>query len=264
MLRLLTRDDAADLLALSTAAGWNQTVDDWRTLLDLAPQSCWGIQADGRIVSSATLVCYGTRLAWVGMVLTLPGYRRRGFARCLLDKTLDRARELGIETVKLDATDAGRPLYESLGFRVEQPVERWARPGDVAAIAPNPCAVPETVDRRACGCARTALLHLLADRSRVTATPSAYAMLRPGRVSAYLGPCVAPSPAEASALIESLLAPYPAAACYWDLFSHHTNAAALAASLGFQPVRKLLRMSLGKELRGDDKTTYAIAGFEFG
>jgi len=52
-------------------------------LLELAPQTCFGIEQDRRLVSTATLVCYGRRLAWIGMVLTHPEYRGRGFAHAL-------------------------------------------------------------------------------------------------------------------------------------------------------------------------------------
>ena len=31
--------------------------------------------------------------------------------------------------MKLDATDQGQPLYEKMGFRTEEAVERWTRPG---------------------------------------------------------------------------------------------------------------------------------------
>ena len=97
--------------------------------MDLAPTNCFAIEADGRLVSTTTLLCYSQRLAWIGMVLTRANYRGRGFARRLLATALDRADSLGIETVKLDATDEGKPIYEKFGFKAEQPVERWSRPG---------------------------------------------------------------------------------------------------------------------------------------
>src|SRR6266705_2759777 len=128
-LRLMTTDDLAVATELSTAAGWNQTAEDWQMLIGIEPQNCLAIEADGRLVSTTTLMCYSQRLAWIGMVLTSANYRGRGFARRLLAAALDRADSLGIETVKLDATDDGKPIYEKFGFKAEQPVERWTWSG---------------------------------------------------------------------------------------------------------------------------------------
>src|ERR1017187_2766152 len=82
--RLLHEQDIGIAAELSAEAGWNQTSDDWRMLLRLSPEGCFGIDADSRLVSTATLICYGSQLAWIGMVLTNGRYRRRGFARSLL------------------------------------------------------------------------------------------------------------------------------------------------------------------------------------
>src|SRR5438876_2622958 len=127
-LRLMTSDDLAAATELSTAAGWNQTSEDWQMLMALGPNNCFAIEADGQVVSTTTLLCYSQRLAWIGMVLTRANYRGRGFARRLLAAALDRADSLRIETLKLDATEQGRPLYEAFGFQAEQAVERWSRP----------------------------------------------------------------------------------------------------------------------------------------
>src|SRR5260370_37184294 len=96
-------------------------------LLELAPDRCLGIEAEGRLVATTTLLCYQRRLAWIGMVLTHPNYRGRGFARRLISAALDRADSPGVETVTLGATEQGRPLYEGFGFWAEQPSERWSR-----------------------------------------------------------------------------------------------------------------------------------------
>lgn len=44
------------------------------------------------------------------------GYRKRGLARELVDACMAEARRRGIRVVTLHASDAGRPLYERLGF----------------------------------------------------------------------------------------------------------------------------------------------------
>jgi len=110
MVRLLQEQDIVIATELSAEAGWNQTADDWRMLLRLNPENCFGIEFDGRLVSTATLSCYGRKLAWIGMVLTNRAYQRRGFARTLLLHAIARADQLGVESLKLDATDQGQPL----------------------------------------------------------------------------------------------------------------------------------------------------------
>ena len=44
-----------------------------------------------------------------------------------MQAALDRSASLKIESVRLDATADGQPLYEKLGFTTEQIVERWFR-----------------------------------------------------------------------------------------------------------------------------------------
>ncbi|MFN8098066.1 MAG: GNAT family N-acetyltransferase [Dermatophilaceae bacterium] len=45
-----------------------------------------------------------------------PTHRRRGLARVLVDEALFVCRASGVDAVSLHASDAGRPLYEALGF----------------------------------------------------------------------------------------------------------------------------------------------------
>ena len=124
-MRILRQSDVPGALELSDAAGWNQTPEDWSRLLSLEPEGCFCVQSEGRVVASASLLCHDAGLAWIGMVLTLPGHRRHGYARLLVEVALQTARARGIGCVKLDATDQGETLYRSLGFEAEQPVERW-------------------------------------------------------------------------------------------------------------------------------------------
>lgn len=58
-----------------------------------------------------------TRRGNILNVYTSPDYRRRGLAKRVTLTILDWCREHGIRTVILHASDEGRILYESLGFR---------------------------------------------------------------------------------------------------------------------------------------------------
>lgn len=49
-------------------------------------------------------------------VYTCPAYRGQGIASHILRSLVDAVRERGITEIVLDATPAGKPLYEKLGF----------------------------------------------------------------------------------------------------------------------------------------------------
>lgn len=53
-------------------------------------------------------------------VYTEEHYRRRGIARQLVNMLIEDARVHGATEVSLDATESGRPLYESVGFKASE------------------------------------------------------------------------------------------------------------------------------------------------
>ena len=268
ILRLLSAKDSPAAVELSAQAGWNQTGEDWRMLIDLAPEGCLAMEVDGELAATTTLLSYGRRLAWIGMVLTKLQYRGRGLARRLLTQALAQADQVGVETVKLDATDQGTPLYEKLGFRSEQTVERWSRPGSVDAPGirsnPHPSEEWRGVDLLAFGANRSQLLERLARRNPPFSVGRSYLFTRPGRQTAYLGPCVCDTPETARTLIERALETAASSGWSWDLLPQNSSAVAIARNLSFVPTRRLLRMVRGKDLHGKEDAIYAIAGFELG
>lgn len=55
-------------------------------------------------------------VALVVNVYTEPAWRRKGIARALMQRIMEWAAAEGMDRVLLHASDAGRPLYQSLGF----------------------------------------------------------------------------------------------------------------------------------------------------
>jgi GNAT superfamily N-acetyltransferase len=262
-MRLLTLADVPACCSLSAAAGWNQTPADWERMITLEPVGCFCIEADEHIVATTTLLTYGRDLAWVGMVLTHADYQRRGYARLLVTAALELAAVRGIQCVKLDATDQGRPLYESLGFVDEQPIERWQGRPDVttpngAEWGPSPL---YQLDLSAFGADRSRFLNTLG-KSMIRG--GAFAMCRPGAKANHLGPCTARDQESAARVIRSVVATKPGEPWLWDILPANEPARSLAEELGFQPMRHLMRMYRGKSLRGAEHMVYAIAGFEAG
>jgi GNAT superfamily N-acetyltransferase len=271
ILRRLVASDIPAAIGLSKEAGWNQTSEDWRMLIELAPQGCLAIEADGQLAATTTLLCYGRRLAWIGMVLTRVSKRGQGFARRLLTQALAQADQMRIETVKLDATDQGRPLYEKMGFRFEQAVERWSRPASSNSSASTrlvdalPAGNWRRADRRAFGADRSELLERLSQRSQPSLfIGGSYLLTRSGHHTRYLGPSVCDTPETARALVARALQAEPSQRWSWDLLPNNVAAATIARDLTFTPSRRLQRMVRGNELRAKEEMIYAIAGFELG
>lgn len=272
LLRRLTVADVPEALQLSAAAGWNQTAADWLTLMQVAPETCFAIECDGTLVATTTLVCYGEQLAWVGMVLTNTRFQRRGFASRLVDHALECADARGIASVKLDATEQGLPVYERLGFRAEQEIQRWAATPAVVA-GPSPpssdsastptCSLELKLDRAASGVDRYALLQMLNRRIPPRCNHEGFLLSRPGARASYIGPFVARNRDAADRLVRSCFNTGDTT-WFWDILSSNHDAVSLASEFGFTPRRTLMRMVRGADLRGNDNLTYGIAGFELG
>jgi predicted N-acetyltransferase YhbS len=75
-------------------------------------------EADGSVVGTA-VVCLNGTVAWIGTVWVEPAWRRRGVGMALTLATIDAAEAAGCRTFLLLATDAGRRLYERIGFEVQ-------------------------------------------------------------------------------------------------------------------------------------------------
>lgn len=264
--RLLRHADIPSAMRLKQAAGWNQTEEDWRRILELEPEGCFGIEREGRLVATATAICYGRELAWIGMVLTDPAFRGQGLASQLMRRTLEFLDGREVTCVKLDATDMGRGVYQKFGFVDECPLERWVRgPGPMAAVALSSCGFDAAMDLRSFGVDRSKLLARLAGGESASIPGAGHAMGRPGSKAAYFGPCVATSLEAAESLVRWFVGRHAEEAVYWDLLPGNPEAELLAERFGFQRVRQLVRMVRGEALVAPDpRQVYAIAGFEFG
>src|SRR5689334_23620637 len=87
-IRLLVESDIPSAMRLKEAAGWNQTEADWRRLLSLQPNGCFGAVKEGRLVGTTTTTIYD-EFAWIGMVLVDPQHRRQGIAAKLMNVALE-------------------------------------------------------------------------------------------------------------------------------------------------------------------------------
>ncbi|MDQ3815233.1 MAG: GNAT family N-acetyltransferase, partial [Armatimonadota bacterium] len=116
-LRPMTINDIADGMHLKAIAGWNQTEDDWRLFLQTNPDGCFVAVRNGRTVGTVATINYGHALAWIGMVLVAPQFRRMGIGTLLLEQAISYLEHLEPRPlILLDATPTGKELYDTLGF----------------------------------------------------------------------------------------------------------------------------------------------------
>jgi ribosomal protein S18 acetylase RimI-like enzyme len=274
--RTLTPADGDRLVALSEEAGWNQTAADWRLMLRHGHGvGLW--TSAGTPVASALLLPYGTRFAWISMVLTAAPWRRRGLAQRLLDRCLETARGRGLIAV-LDATDDGRRVYGSHGFaelwtfaRLEatDPRPPPARGARVRPMTAADLAVAAALDAVAFGVERAAILAALLRRrpelaliAHADGQPRGFALGRDGSHALHLGPVVADTADTALALAATALAG-AAGRVIIDAPDAQAGFRAALAAAGFVARRGFTRMSLGGSL-GDPAMVFAVAGPELG
>jgi hypothetical protein len=270
--------EVAGGLALSDAAGWNQTADDWAFFI--AEGEAIGVRDDtGRLVASAATLPYEGGVGWIAMVLVETGHRHRGWAARLIAACVEALARSGRVPV-LDATPAGAEVYHRSGFVAGFAFERWQgelAPADgVAANSGVDLGDPETVaamiaiDRSISGLGRSALLRAFAARPGTRAwldeDRSGFVMTRSGRRANQIGPLIAHDAAAALALAERALAG-AAGPVFIDVATHQPALQRLLATRGFVRQRPFVRMALASTpvpALVASPRLFAVAGPEFG
>lgn len=280
-LRPLAASDLPAAARLAALAGWNQTEEDWRILLDAASDHCLAAVANGRVVGTATAMVYGRALAWIGMVLVDPEFRRLGIATRLMETLVgDLTR---VRTVRLDATPAGREVYQRLGFADECALTRMVRPR--GALAPPASSLGGArvmtaaqveraiaLDRRVFGANRHALLAALrrGDPAHAWSVAEGARLLaagfsRPGRRYHLLGPIVATTPRAARAIAAAALHALCDREVAIDVPDAQGEWRQWLIGQGFRAERPFIRMRKGPAAVATRFDRYfALAGPEFG
>ena len=276
----LTADHLDGALALSTLMGWNQRLEDWRRLIELAPSGSFVALDADRVVATAIGIDY-RHCGWIAMMLVLPEYRKRGLGARLLEAAM--AAIPAELPIRLDATPLGRPLYERHDFALDTSLTRHVRPAGVVApaiagdVAPLlPAELPEVArnDAALFGGVRSHLLERIRAAGpeyawRTGAAPTEYCLGRTGRLFDQIGPIAAVSSTTAIALAAAALPAAKGRAVVVDAYDEHDDFTAWLRASGFEGQRPLYRMRRPGSVRSAPRvheplTEFAILGPEFG
>lgn len=281
-IRLLGESDLPEAMRLKELACWNQTESDWRRLLQLEPNGCFGAFLNGGLAGTTTTTTYDGELAWIGMVLVNPENRRCGIATQLMRAALDYLSGK-VRTVKLDATPEGQLVYEGFGFEVESLIERHVAVACARAVDSNKvvgdtnldietCNEIVELDRRSFGADRSRLIKILIDDACVPPVLqraadgrlSGYGLARRGTSADYAGPVVVSEAEAAAPLLDRLLDQLTEREIYVDLNASFITGERVLRDRGFKKQRNLIRMARGTKSTPTSPLVFAIAGPEMG
>ena len=274
--------------ALVTEARWNQTAQDWRSMLALGEG--YGLaEPGGRLVATSLALPYPSGgFGWISMVLVSEDWRRKGLATRLMGQAMEALARANMVAV-LDATPAGREVYRQLGFEDTWGILRMQRSAPAALPAVLPAVLPAApgvhvremtdadldsvlaLDREAFAADRAALLEALRLRLPAAALVAerggqvcGFLLGRDGRIATQLGPCVAADEAGAIALLAAGLGRVQGPV-FLDVPDVHAALSQWLRDAGFELQRPYTRMILGRSKPFNAvERLFAIAGPELG
>ena len=269
------------LMKLKDTEGWNQLEKDWALLINYKESVNLVAVLDNRIIGTITAINYANTVAWIGMMLVDRDYRGRGISKLLLKEAIHKLKKCA--SIKLDATPAGRPVYQKLGFIDEHTLYRMTHPSvskislkdrSVETEQIRPGDIPEVAgfDKRVFGADRTELIKLLYENYpelawliRENNRVVGFCLGRRGKNFTQIGPVSASSLKHTKALIQSAGNQITGQAVVVDIPADKSETKLWLESSGFISLRPFERMYLSNNPHpGITESQYLICGPELG
>lgn len=239
--------------------------DDWgdrRTWFEftLVQDTCHPIVAelDDRIVGTGVGIRSG-RAGWIGTIWVAADLRGHGLGRALTEAVISSLHDGGVRTLLLVSTEAGRPLYERMGFEVQtwyQILEAAGTadtdPGPgVRAFRPSDLRAMTRLDREATGEDRASIVRRFA-----SATTTRVATDVAGAVRGYVirapwggGATIAPDADDAIRILTARRAAAgPSGRVRVGLLQENEAGLARLAEEGLRPIWSAPRMIRGEPI----------------
>lgn len=281
---LITKMSSADFdfaMSLVKDEGWNQTVKDWEILTGDPRNLCLVANWEGKPAGTATAINYSGEMVWIGMVLVKKEFRGRGISKLLLNEILNGMKY--VPYIGLDATPAGKPVYERIDFSGQYTLFRMINPTLLSFIPPEPDALPQhaipadlkemvELDKIVFGADRTQLIEKLVKNS----PGKSFKLVREGKICGFalgraggryhqVGPVSAHSERDACILISHAMGELTGLPVVIDVPSDKNILLDWLESIGFSRQRPFYRMYLqGKKCSHRSDYEFAICGPEFG
>lgn len=277
--RKLLETDVSFGMELKNFAKWNQTEADWKRFLLYEPDGCFVAMYNGEPVGTVTTINYQKRFGWIGMVLVHHQKRRIGIGTALLCKAINYLKEIGVETIKLDATPEGKNVYVPLGFLEEFDLNRRQGVGVITNCEEFPIISVEDLhdiirfDANVFGAERETVIKNLVqenpDMSFMVRSHKSqiegYITARSGLNAYQIGPWISKSASLAEELFVLMLKKLSGKRIFLDVPCENEKSVETVEKYGFTIQRGFTRMFLGSNAYpGTPSYIYATSGAEKG
>lgn len=276
--------DMKSLMQLKNAENWNQTEEDWMFLVKSSPEFCLVAISEDKIIGTVTAINYQNKLAWIGMMLVSKEYRGLGVSKILMNTIINKLK--GFESLKLDATLAGIPVYRKLGFEEEYQIVRMVHT-DIGNMKDyqknmNITKISKTLERDISiiikkdqtlfGIKRDKLIRFLLKNKKDISLQvlennelKGYVFGRNGSNYVQLGPLLAYSTESAKGLITDVFCTLKGYPIVLDVLLNKTELINWLLSVGFRQQRNFTRMYLkSNNFAGEMNNQYLTGGPELG
>jgi ribosomal protein S18 acetylase RimI-like enzyme len=260
--------------AFQRSHGW---ITDLCLYRKVQPDGYFLAEQDGEPVGMLGATIYSS-YSYIGLMAVQPDYQKKGIGRALMQHVLAWLDERQVPLVMLDASPAGQPLYESLGFAAYEKVEVLERSGggspgscptQVRPIQAADLGLISVADTNAFGADRSRVLHLLLETypGRAFLLPEAPGIIA-GHVFAQenrIGPWVMQDDTQAELLLQAALSlPFPGPVTL-AVPGENTKAIQLLRRHGFKSVRINRHMGRGLGKPGGNRgMVYAQSSLSLG
>jgi len=282
-IRKMNEEDIDSAMELVLSEGWNQTENDWNLFLDNSLNICLVAEIENRVVGTVTAFNYNNKIAWIGMVLVNKTHRGKGISKLMLAEIFKRLN--CCQSIKLDATPAGSPVYKKMGFEEEYLINRMVC-GSVDKMQKKNLtdnyhidsledkSISEAIefDEIAFGSNRATLLESLIGSFpgkcfvlKQNSKLAGFALGREGNKYHHIGPVTAVSAQQALDLIVNSLFYLQGKPVVIDILEEQTILIEALLKLGFEKKRHFMRMFIPPNaFPGSIRLQYLICGPEFG
>ena len=281
VIRPMQEADIEEAMKIKEAEGWNQTEKDWRLMLAHDPGLCFVADINDRVVGTVTALNFSNQVAWIGMMLVSKDFRGLGIGKLLLQKVINQLKEC--KSIKLDATLAGMIVYTKLGFVKEFEIYRMTtmnlpklvdQKQQIAIVPVSRKDIADIVKMESAlfGADRSKLIEMLLQAHPNMAwllkregRLSGFALGRPGSHYTQIGPVMAETANDATALISGVLKYFTGQPVVVDVPEDKQRLKDWLLSLGFVVRRPLTRMYLkSNSFPGLIEKQFLIGGPEIG